>query len=388
VLDLDGLLRFAVEHGASDVHVKVGARPRLRVDGRLREAPFDTVEPADTERVVTAIMPKGRAEVFARAHEADFMYSIAGLGRFRASAFRQRGWAGLVLRRVLPGIPGFEALGLPPTVPELLNHQQGLVLVTGLAGSGKTSTLAAMVDHLNATRECHIVTIEEPVEVLHPDKKAIVDQREVGADTASAVSALRHALRQDPDVIMVSEVHDAEVAWALLQAAEVGHLVIAGMPTVSAVDTVQRFVELFVPEHQRQARVMLASSVRGILSQRLLPRAGGRGRVPAVEVLVGNARVSQRIADPERLLELEREMEQGDLYGMNAFDQSVVELYRNGLITRNDAVAAAREPGEMRFSLDRADYERQQAPPGSAPASLPPTVPASAPPPGPPVAAN
>jgi twitching motility protein PilT len=168
----------------------------------------------------------------------------------------------------------------------------------------------------------------------------------------------------------------------------VGHLVIAGMPTVSAVDTVQRFVELFVPEHQRQARVMLASSVRGILSQRLLPRAGGRGRVPAVEVLVGNARVSQRIADPERLLELEREMEQGDLYGMNAFDQSVVELYRNGLITRNDAVAAAREPGEMRFSLDRADYERQQAPPGSAPASLSPTVPASAPPPGPPVAAN
>jgi twitching motility protein PilT len=388
VLDFDGLLRFAVEHGASDVHVKVGARPRLRVDGRLREAPFDTVEPADTERVVTAIMPKGRVEVFARAHEADFMYSIAGLGRFRASAFRQRGWAGLVLRRVLPGIPGFEALGLPPTVPELLNHQQGLVLVTGLAGSGKTSTLAAMVDHLNTTRECHIVTIEEPVEVLHPDKKAIVDQREVGADTASAVSALRHALRQDPDVIMVSEVNDAEVAWALLQAAEVGHLVIAGMPTVSAVDTVQRFVELFVPEHQRQARVMLASSVRGILSQRLLPRAGGRGRVPAVEVLVGNARVSQRIADPERLLELEREMEQGDLYGMNAFDQSVVELYRNGLITRNDAVAAAREPGEMRFSLDRADYERQQAPPGSAPASLPPTVPASAPPPGPPVAAN
>ena len=372
MLDLDGLLRFAVEHGASDVHVKVGARPRLRIDGRLREAPFDTVEPADTERVVTAIMPKARAEVFAHANEADFMYSIAGLGRFRASAFRQRGWAGLVLRRVLPGIPGFEALGLPSTVPDLVGHPQGLVLVTGLAGSGKTSTLAAMVDHLNASRECHIITIEEPVEVLHPDKKAIIDQREVGADTPSTVSAIQHALRQDPDVIMVAEVRDVDVAWALLQAAEVGHLVIAGMSTVSAVDTVQRFVEMFVPEHQRQARTMLASALRGIVAQRLLPRAGGRGRVPAVEVLVGNARVAQRIAEPDRLPELEEEMAQGDLYGMQTFDQSVVQLYRNGLITRNDAVAAAREPSEMRFAVDRSDFERQQAPAAPAPPAVAP----------------
>jgi twitching motility protein PilT len=372
VLDLDGLLRFAVEHGASDVHVKVGARPRLRIDGRLREAPFDTVEPADTERVVTAIMPKARADVFAHANEADFMYSIAGLGRFRASAFRQRGWAGLVLRRVLPGIPGFEALGLPATVPDLVGHPQGLVLVTGLAGSGKTSTLAAMVDHLNASRECHIITIEEPVEVLHPDKKAIIDQREVGADTPSTVSAIQHALRQDPDVIMVAEVRDVDVAWALLQAAEVGHLVIAGMSTVSAVDTVQRFVEMFVPEHQRQARTMLASALRGIVAQRLLPRAGGRGRVPAVEVLVGNARVAQRIAEPDRLPELEEEMAQGDLYGMQTFDQSVVQLYRNGLITRNDAVAAAREPSEMRFAVDRSDFERQQAPAAPAPPAVAP----------------
>lgn len=372
MLDLDGLLRFAVEHGASDVHVKVGARPRLRIDGRLREAPFDTVEPADTERVVTAIMPKARAEMFSQVNEADFMYSIAGLGRFRASAFRQRGWAGLVLRRVLPGIPGFEALGLPGTVPDLVAHPQGLVLVTGLAGSGKTSTLAAMVDHLNASRECHIVTIEEPVEVLHPDKLAIVDQREVGADTPSTVSAIQHALRQDPDVIMVAEVRDVDVAWALLQAAEVGHLVLAGMSTVSAVDTVQRFVEMFVPEHQRQARTMFASALRGVVSQRLLPRAGGRGRVPAIEVLVGNARVAQRIAEPDRLPELEDEMAQGDLYGMQTFDQSVVQLYRNGLITRNDAVAAAREPSEMRFAVDRADFERQQAPAASAPPTVPP----------------
>jgi twitching motility protein PilT len=373
VLDLDGLLRFAVEQGASDVHVKVGARPRLRVDGRLREAPFDTVEPADTERIVPAIMPRVRAEAFAVTHEADFMYSIAGLGRFRASAFRQRGWAGLVLRRVIPGIPGFDALGLPPTVADLMGHTQGLVFVTGLAGSGKTATLASMVDHVNTNRECHIVTVEDPVEVLHPDKRSIIDQREIGADTPSARSALEHALRQDPDVIMLGELRDDEVAWAALQAAEVGHLVLAGMSTVNAVDTVERFVELFAPERHRQVRVTLAATLRGIVSQRLLPRAGGRGRVPAVEVLVGNARVAHRIAEPDRLHELDAEMTQGDLYGMQTFDQSVLQLYRNGLINRNDAVAASSEPSEMRFALDRADFERAQdgPPPPAAQQSRP-----------------
>jgi twitching motility protein PilT len=383
VLDLDGLLRFAVEQGASDVHVKVGARPRLRIDGRLREAPFDTVEPADTERVVIAIMPRARLDGFAANHEADFMYSIAGLGRFRASAFRQRGWAGLVLRRVLPGIPGFEALGLPSVVPDLLAHTHGMVLVTGLAGSGKTSTLAAMVDHLNTTRECHIVTVEEPVEVLHADKLAIVDQREVGADTPSAVSALRHALRQDPDVIVLSELHDSALAEVALQAAEIGHLVLASMPTVSAADTVLRFVEMFPPDQQAQARSSLAATLRGIVSQRLLPRAGGRGRVPAVEVLVANARVANRIAEPGRVHELQVEMEQGDLYGMQCNDASVLELYRNGLISRTDAVAAAREPSEMRFSLDRSDFQRSH---GEAVAAAP-GPPAAAPPaPAPPAA--
>ena len=194
MLDLDGLLRFAVEHGASDVHVKVGSRPRLRVDGRLREAPFDTVEPADTERVAAAVIPGSRAETFAADHECDFTYGIPGLGRFRVSAFRQRGSIGFVLRRVPTGIPTFEALGLPDAVATLSSAQHGLVLVTGLAGSGKTATLAAMVDHVNTHREGHIVTIEDPVEVLHADKRSIVIQREVGSDTPSAVSGLEHSL--------------------------------------------------------------------------------------------------------------------------------------------------------------------------------------------------
>jgi twitching motility protein PilT len=358
MLDLDRLLRFAVEQGASDVHVKVGARPRLRVDGVLRQAPFDTVEPAETERCALAIMPEVRAAEFRSSNEADFMYGIAGLGRFRVSAFRQRGWVGLVLRRVLPGIPGFDALSLPAAVAAFADQSHGLVLVSGLAGSGKTATLAAMVDHVNSTRECHIVTIEDPVEVLHADKRAVVDQREVGTDTPSAHSALVHALRQDPDVIMVSEIGDAASAWTALQAAETGRLVLSSLSTVSVVDTMERFIDMFQPHQQRQARASLAGALRGVVSQRLLARAGGRGRVPAVEVLVANARVAERIAQPDRLRELDAEMVEGDLYGMQSFDQSLVRLYQGGLVARADVLAHAAEPSEMKFELDRADFER------------------------------
>jgi twitching motility protein PilT len=377
VLDLDGLLRFAVEQGASDVHVKVGSRPRLRVDGRLREGPFDTVEPADTERLAAVVIPRARIEAFQATNECDFMYGIPGLGRFRVSAFRQRGWVGLVLRRVLPGIPSFDALGLPDAVATLAQEQHGLVLVTGLAGSGKTATMAAMVDHVNAHREGHIITVEDPVEVLHPDKRSIVDQREVGTDTPSAVSGLEHALRQDPDVIVLGDLADADAAWAVLQAGEIGHFVLAGMSTVSAVDTIDRFIELFPPHRQRQARAALAATLRGIVSQRLLPRAGGRGRVPAVEILTVNARVRERIADAARLAELDDEMAHGDLYGMQTLDQSLVHLYRNGLVAQTDAIAHANAPSEMRFSLDRADAERERA--VVAPAPVPSAAPAPAP---------
>jgi twitching motility protein PilT len=384
VLDLDGLLRFSVEQGASDVHLKVGSRPRLRVDGRLREGPFDTVEPGDTERLAAAVIPQARAARFADENECDFMYGIAGLGRFRVSAFRQRGYVGLVLRRVLPGIPSFEALGLPQTVADLAREQHGLVLVTGLSGAGKTATIAAMVDHVNQHREGHIITIEDPVEVLHADKRSIVDQREVGTDTPSAVSGLEHALRQDPDVIVLGQLTDDAAAGAVLQAAEIGHLVLAAMSTVSAVDTIDRFVELFPPHRQRQARVTLAATLRGVVSQRLLPRAGGRGRVPAVEILTVNARVRERIAG-QRLDELEDEMLVGELYGMQTFDQSLVQLYRNGLVERADAVAHAAAPGEMRFSLDRADLDRERAVVAPAPPAAPaPAAPAPPAPPTPP----
>ncbi len=370
MLDLDRLLRFAVEQGASDVHVKVGARPRVRIDGRLREAPFDAVEPADTERTLAAVIPPGRADAFAATAEADFTYGITGLGRFRVSAFRQRGWIGLVLRRVLPGIPGFDALALPASVATLADQPHGLVVVSGLAGSGRTTTLAAMVDRVNTTRACHVVTIEDPIEVLHADKQGVVDQRGLGSDTPSAHSALVHALRQDPDVIMVGQVRDADTAWAAIHAAETGHLVLMGLASVNAVDTVERMVELFEPHRQRQVRSSLASALRGVVVQRLVPRAGGRGRVPAVEVLVTNARVRERITDPALVQDLAGEMARGDLYGMQRFDQSLAQLHRDGLVTRADALEHADEPGELRFTLDRADFERGQPAPAPAPRAV------------------
>jgi twitching motility protein PilT len=364
VLDLDRLLRFAVDQGASDVHVKVGARPRLRVDGVLRESPFETVEPADTERTVMGILPKPRVERFRATNEADFVYAIAGLGRFRVSAFRQRGWVGLVLRRVLPGIPGFEALGLPASVAALASAPKGLVLVTGLAGSGRTSTLAAMVDHVNSTRDGHIVTIEDPVEVLHADKRSIVDQREVGIDTPGFREAVMQALRQDPDVVMIGELRDDDATTAALHAAETGHLVFASLPALGAVESLARVVELYPPDRQAAVRATLARTLRGVVSQRLLPRVRGRGRIPAVEILVANARVLERVADPMRAHELTQEMIDGALYGMQTFDQSLVELYTAGLVGRDEVVAQAVAPAEIRFALDRADAAREFSPSG------------------------
>jgi twitching motility protein PilT len=327
------------------------------------------VSPVETERIAFAIMPKQRAEEFIATSEADFAYSVSGLGRFRVNVMRQRGSVGLVLRRVQSDIPSFEALGLPDAVPKLAQESHGLVLVTGLAGSGKTATLAAMVDHINTHRQGHIVTVEDPVEVLHADKRSIVDQREVGTDTPSALSGLEHALRQDPDVLVLGLLTDADAAWTVLQAAEIGHLVLAGMSTINAVDTIDRFVELFPPHRQRQARAALASTLRGVVSQRLLPRAGGRGRVPAVEILVVNARVSERIMEPGRLAELDDEMTHGDLYGMQTHDQSLVHLYRNGLVERDAAVEHSNEPSEMRFALDRADRDRERVEPAVLPST-------------------
>jgi twitching motility protein PilT len=361
MLDLDALLRHAVEQRASDVHLKVGARPFLRVDGNLREGPFDTIDPADTERLVAGLLPAQRAEAFRAGAEVDFVHAVPGLGRFRVSAFRQRGYIGVVLRRVVPGVPGLEALGLPPVIADLASVTDGLVLVTGLAGSGRTSTIAAMVDHVNERQTRHIVTIEEPLEVLHPDKKSIVDQREVGTDTASFFTAMTAVRHQDPDVIVATDINDADTAFAVLEAGDTGRLVFAGMATVGAADTITRLLDLLPPERHDPVRLLLGRVLRGVVCQRLVPRAGGRGRAPAIEVMVVNPPIAEALVDPLGYQRLDGLIAEGDMYGMQTYDQSLARLYARGLVEREVAIAHARHAPSLQVLLEVADRERAAA---------------------------
>jgi twitching motility protein PilT len=352
-LDLNELLRYTVEQRGSDLHVKVGSVPHVRIDGHLLPAPFPHVMPADTERMAFSILPKERADEFVKFAEADFAYSVSGMGRFRVNVFRQRGSVGLVFRRVLPGTPSFESLGLPPVVRRLAEEPRGLVLVTGPTGSGKTTTVAAMIDHINETKSLNIVTVEDPIEVLHPDKKSLVNQRELGTDTVDYTSAMKRVLRQDPDVIFIGEMRDPETVWAALAAAETGHLVISTLHTINATETVNRIVDFFPPFQQKQVRITLASSLRGIVSQRLLERADGSGRIPAVEVLVSTGRVFDRIVDAEQTSTLEEVVAEGEYYGMQTFDQSLFNLYKNGMVALRDALSACSHPHDFRLLLQQ-----------------------------------
>ncbi len=360
MLDLDQVLREVVQRGGSDLHLKVGARPYIRIDGRLEVTTFDAVSAADTERVAFAIMPKQRAEEFLASNEADFAYAVAGLGRFRVNVFRQRGSLAMVFRRVLPGIPSFEALGLPPVVRRLAEEPRGLVLVTGPTGSGKTTTLASMIDHINATQSRHIVTVEDPIEVLHPDKKSIVNQREIGTDTDDFHSAMKRVLRQDPDVILVGEMRDPETVWAAVAAAETGHLVLSTLHTINATETIHRVIDFFPPHQQRQVRMSLAGALRGIVSQRLLELSDGTGRVAAIEVLVATGRVFDKIMNPDETHDLEQVIADGEYYGMQTFDQALLALYRTGQVGRREVLANASRPHDLRLQLEQYELARRQ----------------------------
>jgi twitching motility protein PilT len=352
VIDLNELLQFMVEHRASDLHLKVGSPPHVRVDGHLSATPFDPVTPADSDQIAAGVMPRDRADDFAETGETDFALSVSGLGRFRVNVFRQRGSMALVFRRVLPGMPSFDTLGLPGIIPKLADETNGLILVTGPTGSGRTTTLASMIDHINATRAVNIVTVEDPIEVLHQDKMAIVNQRELGTDTRDYSSALHRVLRLDPDVIAIDEIIDAATMEAALSAANTGHLVLSTMATTRAAETLDRIVDFFPPFQHQQIRQRLASCLRGVVSQGLLERADGRGRVPAVEVLVSTSRVFDHIVDPNATAtQLAGVMTEGDYHGMQTFDQSLHQLYTNGLISLRDALATATDATELRLAL-------------------------------------
>jgi twitching motility protein PilT len=352
--DLQRFLTHLEAEGGSDLHLKPGTPPHVRVDGQLRGAPFEALTAADVEAMVVEALDEGRIGELERTGQTSSGLSVAGLGRFRVAVHRQRGSLAMAIRRVPPEIPELGRLGLPTQVERLADEPRGLLLVTGPPGSGKSTTVAAVLDRINRDRACHILTVEDPIEVLHADQQAMVTQREVGMDTTSYADAVRAGLRADADVIFVGEVADAATARAVVTAAEVGHLVISTMRAAGAVDTITRLMELFPPAEQPLVRQALAGVLRGVVSQRLLERADGQGRVPATEVLVGTAKVVDCIADPARMGDLGQVLADGQYHGMQTLDQSLLQLVSEGLISLRDALAASGNPEDLRIALGHA----------------------------------
>ncbi len=341
--NLDRVLQAARQLGASDVHLKVGLPPVFRIKGDLRTV--RDVPPLSRDVVQTFaldMMNERQRETFETSWDVDLAYATPDGVRYRVNVFQQRGNIGLVMRLIPPEVPPFDKLNLPKAVLDLVDNERGLVLVTGITGSGKSTTLAAMVDSINARRACHIVTVEDPIEYAFKDKRSVINQREIGFDTVSFSKALRAALRQDPDVILVGEMRDLETIEIAMTAAETGHLVLSTLHTLDAVETVNRIVSVFPPHQQAQSRLQLAGVLKGVLSQRLIPRADGKGMIPAVEVLVNTARVRELIGDPKRTREIHDAIATGrEPYGMISFDQSLMDLVRRKLVTYDEALAQA-----------------------------------------------
>ncbi len=350
--DLTQLLHHLLERRGSDLHLKVGSPPYIRVDGHLESVPAESCSAGELERIVTELMPEEKADDLSERGQADFAHSVPGLGRFRVNLHKQRGSYGIVVRRVQPGMPSLDQLNLPVALRRLSEEHDGLIVVSGAPGSGRSTTVAMLVDRINENRAANIVTIEDPIEFLHIDKRSIVTQREVGSDTPSFAEGAARVLRQDPDVIFLGEMPDAETAAAALLAGSNGRLVIATMATTPAPDVIERLVDFFPPHQQRQTRQTIASCLRGVVCQRLVERADGRGRVPAVEVLMSTPRVVELISDPLRGDGgLEQAIAEGEYYGMQTIDQSLFQLFREGLVGLRDALAAATRPEDLRIAI-------------------------------------
>src|SRR6188768_2510394 len=365
-MELNEILQIALRGGASDIHLKAGLPPMFRVDGSL--VPLkdgQRLPPEEVARMSFGIMNEFQKDKFKSSNEVDLAYGVPGLGRFRVNVFQQRGTVGAVLRVIPFKVMTIKELLLPPILEKICVEERGLILVTGTTGSGKSTTLAAMIDHINATETNHIMTIEDPIEFLIRDKRSIVNQREVGVDTMSFAQALKSALRQDPDVILVGEMRDYETIETALHAAETGHLVFSTLHTLDATETINRIIAVFPPHQQKQIRMQLASVLKGVISQRLIPRADGKGRVPAVEVLISTAFIRDAILDKEKSHLIHGAIAQGtSQYGMQTFDQSVFSLYESGLVSYEEALRWASNVDEFKLKVQgihtTADMAREQ----------------------------
>jgi len=365
-MHVNDLLKLAVERGASDLHLKVGSYPMMRVGGLLMPVTQDKkLDHEDVVAMSTSIMSTQQREKFKDSQEVDLAYSVPGLGRFRCNVFQQRGTVGLVLRVIPMQIRTIDELGLPKVLKTIGDEERGLVLVTGTTGSGKSTSLAAMIDHINNTREAHVMTVEDPIEFLHRDAKSIINQREVAVDTKSFAHALRSALRQDPDVILVGEMRDFETIETALLAAETGHLVFSTLHTVDATETISRIVSVFAPHQQKQVRLQLASVLKAVISQRLVPRKDGKGRAPAVEVMVSTPFIRDCIVDKEKTHSIPGAIAAGtSQYGMQSFDQSIFSLFSQGMVSYEEALRWASNVDEFKLRVQgistTADISRDQ----------------------------
>jgi twitching motility protein PilT len=347
---LTDLLKGMFEKRASDLHVRSGTIPIYRVDGNLLPVDMPAITPAMALALLGHLLTPAQMQIFEAKNDIDFSHSLPGFGRFRGNAFRQRGSVAIVLRLIPTQIPNFADLYLPKVMPKFCQLSRGLVLVCGVTGSGKSTTLAAMIENINTQRAEHIVTIEDPIEFLYKDKRSIISQRELGSDTPNFTEALRHVLRQDPDVILLGEMRDLETTSTAITAAQTGHLVLSTLHTTDAVQTINRIIDMYPPHQQTQIRFQLADVLKGVICQRLLPRAGGTGRVPAVEVLVVTALARKAIAE-NQMHDVQEAIRQGQYYGMESFHQSLLKLYRDGMIKIEDALDAASNPEELMMAV-------------------------------------
>ncbi|MEE8185060.1 MAG: type IV pilus twitching motility protein PilT [Thermodesulfobacteriota bacterium] len=352
-MDLHTILNTAVKENASDVHLKAGLPPIMRLFGNLVPIKnYNRLTPTDLLNVAMRFMTDAQKETYKSTHQLDLAYSVPGLGRFRVNVFQQRGATGMSLRVIPIVIQSFEELRLPKILEKLSMEQRGLILVTGITGSGKSTTMASMIDYINNNRTCHIITIEDPIEFLHKDKKCIINQREIGVDTRSFAESLRAALRQDPDIIMVGEMRDLETTEIALTAAETGHLVLSTLHTIDAAETINRIVAIFPPYQQKQIRIQLAGVFSGIISQRLMPTKDGKGRVPAVEVMISTSRIRECIEDKDKTKDINDSIYKGhSTYEMQTFDQSLMDLLNRDYISLEESLRQATNPDDFSLKL-------------------------------------